>query len=288
MDDSELRKHQQKDIAEHYDERYADSNDTLFALDTRFIERYVPPGGRLIDFGCGTGRHLAHFAAKGHNVTGLDLSKEMLRVCKFKLDSLGLKATLAHGDMAELFLYASSGINMGEPRPPLEGNTHYRAYDVAICAFNSIELVNPRQRDQAIRNARMALKPGGHYIVQTHNRSRWTLTARGRAKLWQNAGAGPYRYLGTTGSGGHKGEPSSMLYIPSEDELRHCLIRAGFEIVEFRYIRPERDGYFLPPEQEAVPNDLCEVTSLDDAGLRAYGFIVAARKPKGDHRCRIS
>jgi SAM-dependent methyltransferase len=47
-----------------------------------WLENLLPPRGeglRLLDLGCGTGHHLARYAARGFDVVGLDGSMEMLR-----------------------------------------------------------------------------------------------------------------------------------------------------------------------------------------------------------------
>lgn len=59
-----------------YDAQMAAS--PLAAADVRFCEVAFPTPGRLIDLGCGTGRLCRHFARKGYECVGVDLSDEML------------------------------------------------------------------------------------------------------------------------------------------------------------------------------------------------------------------
>ena len=42
-------------------------------------ERFVDPG-RLVDLGCGAGRHAIRFARRGFSVTAVDLSRPMLQM----------------------------------------------------------------------------------------------------------------------------------------------------------------------------------------------------------------
>lgn len=46
------------------------------------ILKYLPPEGQILDLGCGTGKPLAeYFIERGHHVTGVDGSEEMIRRC---------------------------------------------------------------------------------------------------------------------------------------------------------------------------------------------------------------
>jgi ubiquinone/menaquinone biosynthesis C-methylase UbiE len=47
-------------------------------LSWRVISQYVPPGGRLIDIGCGTGIDAQHFAQRGYHVLATDWSPQMV------------------------------------------------------------------------------------------------------------------------------------------------------------------------------------------------------------------
>lgn len=48
---------------------------------SEWVQRWThlaPPGGRVLDVACGRGRHLAWFAAKGFDVTGIDRDAQAL------------------------------------------------------------------------------------------------------------------------------------------------------------------------------------------------------------------
>ncbi len=64
------------DMVAGYDTQMAAS--PLAAADIKFCEAWFTPPGRLLDLGCGTGRLCRHFAAKGYECVGVDLSDEML------------------------------------------------------------------------------------------------------------------------------------------------------------------------------------------------------------------
>jgi SAM-dependent methyltransferase len=56
---------------------------------------------RVLDIGCGMGRHTIYLAARGFEVTGTDNAPTAVAGCMRDLDRAGLKATLLELDMAE-------------------------------------------------------------------------------------------------------------------------------------------------------------------------------------------
>ena len=70
-------------IADQYD-AYFRYNE-LFRFDTILLDKLLCRPGALVDFGCGTGRHVAHFSRRGFRVCGIDLSSRMLGISKEKL-----------------------------------------------------------------------------------------------------------------------------------------------------------------------------------------------------------
>lgn len=56
------------------------------------VKEYLPnPEMKIIDVGCGTGRHAINLATKGYkNITGIDLSPSMIRAARAVADCRGL------------------------------------------------------------------------------------------------------------------------------------------------------------------------------------------------------
>jgi SAM-dependent methyltransferase len=68
-------------IGEHYDEAFPHKDGQVTAGEW-LIER-LPPGSRVLDVGCGTGTPTARqLTGAGHEVLGLDISEEMLRLAR--------------------------------------------------------------------------------------------------------------------------------------------------------------------------------------------------------------
>jgi len=75
-----------KGVTEVYDE-IAKPYAKEFSRPSDYIDNflgYVPTNGRILDLGCGPGFDSAYFVSKGFCVTGIDLSKEMLKLAKEK------------------------------------------------------------------------------------------------------------------------------------------------------------------------------------------------------------
>lgn len=58
--------------------------------------------GRLLDIGCGTGELAVRFVQEGFDVTGIDLSDDMLAIAREKADEQKLSIPLYQQDMREL------------------------------------------------------------------------------------------------------------------------------------------------------------------------------------------
>jgi len=56
--------------------------------------------GSILDVGCGTGALTIPLLAKGRNVVGIDVSKDLLIVCAAKCKKKGISPHLIHGDIS--------------------------------------------------------------------------------------------------------------------------------------------------------------------------------------------
>lgn len=82
------------------DEPYTQST----AAEVDFIQQYLGQDNeiKILDVGCGTGRHTLEFARRGYPVTGLDLSEEMLAAAEEKAHQQELNVSFVHGDARRL------------------------------------------------------------------------------------------------------------------------------------------------------------------------------------------
>jgi SAM-dependent methyltransferase len=129
-----------------YDAQMAES--PLARADVEFCERMFAVPGRLLDMGCGTGRLCRHFAAKGYECVGVDLSVEMIETAR-NFATPNVEYRIAN--LVEL-------------------NDH-EDFDHAACLFSTLGMVRGAEnRAKVIANAFRALKPGGRFVLHVHNR----------------------------------------------------------------------------------------------------------------------
>ena len=99
-----------KVFADHYDIR-AESLIQNVGQELEFF-RFVFDGSaktsvhKILDVGCGTGRHYIPLTQEGYEVTGLDLSQNMLHMLKKKAGAAKLEAHIFRKDMREIELWS--------------------------------------------------------------------------------------------------------------------------------------------------------------------------------------
>jgi SAM-dependent methyltransferase len=104
-------------------------------------------GIKILDVGCGTGRHALEFARRGYPVTGLDLSVEMLVAAEEKAHQQSLNVDFVQGDARSL--------------------DYEEIFDaVIILCEGGFSLMETDQMDYRIlQGAARALRPGGRLFL---------------------------------------------------------------------------------------------------------------------------
>ena len=79
-----MEREEVEQILEQYYENY-NENDRLvkdkahkieFLTTTRYIDKYLKEGDKILEVGAGTGRYSIHYAKKGYNVEAVELSQK--------------------------------------------------------------------------------------------------------------------------------------------------------------------------------------------------------------------
>lgn len=223
------------------------SGTRLFDFDTEVLDGLLTPPGKLLDLGCGTGRHVVHFARRDFDVTALDLSPHMLDVCRHKLVRAGLHATLVEHDLCDLDLF--------EPA----------SFDYVLCMFSTLGLIRGRtNRLVVLRQVRRVLKPEGLLVFHVHNRWHNLFDPQGRLWLLQTYLTQPFRgyQVGDKIMETYRLIPRMYLHIFSLGEVRRMVRRAGLTLQDVVYLNTARDG---------------KLTGRHWRSVRANGFLVVAR-----------
>jgi SAM-dependent methyltransferase len=177
-------------------------------------------GARIIDLGCGAGRHAAALASLGQRVVGLDLSNELLERARARPER---RPDLVRGDLRHLPFRA--------------------AFDLALSLFTSFGYFDDTGNEHALREMARVLVPGGRLVIDHIHAAHLR-----RALVPEDTREGPGyrirqrreivdgRVRKTIVVRRDTGEPITLhedvrLYDP--DEMRALLKRAGLSRVSF-------------------------------------------------------
>jgi len=122
-------------IATKYSQTFDNNTKDRKALN-KFLKT-LKKKSKILDLGCGTGRFANYYAKRGHNVIGIDFSKEMIRIGKRKYKNL----KLIHKDMLKI-------------------KYKKETFD-AICITYSLFHVTKNNAKKVIKNSYNWLKPNG-------------------------------------------------------------------------------------------------------------------------------
>lgn len=81
-----------------------------FLTNTRYIERYLRPGARILDVGAGAGEYSLYFARKGYDVCALELAENNLAAFRRKLTPED-RIDLTQGNAVDLSRYADASFD---------------------------------------------------------------------------------------------------------------------------------------------------------------------------------
>jgi len=140
--------------APHYMDN-AFTKNTLKEVEFIIEELMLPAGSRILDIGCGAGRHSIELSRRGYKMTGVDISIGMLNEVRRSAARMGVNIDLIHADAVEF--------------------KAEKEFDAAICicegAFGLLGSEDdPYQHDLYIlRNINEALKSDGMLILTALN-----------------------------------------------------------------------------------------------------------------------
>jgi len=113
-----------------------------FLTTTRYIDKYLKPGMRLLDIGAGAGEYSLHYARQGYEVCSLELSPANITAFEKKITP-ELNLELRQGTALDLSAYADA------------------SFDVVLLMGPLYHLHSAEDRQNAIAEAKRVCKPMG-------------------------------------------------------------------------------------------------------------------------------
>lgn len=113
----------------------------------KFIKKYSPKSKKILSLGCGTCSYEIILSRSGYEITGIDLSKEMLQIASEKIKK-------AHLD-SKIKLFQKNVQNF-----------HFEdKYDVALAMFNIVGYqIKNKEFESMLKNVNDSLKPNGIFL----------------------------------------------------------------------------------------------------------------------------
>lgn len=115
--------------------------------DIDFVERQLglSPGSRVVDVPCGSGRHSLALTARGHVVTGTDISTEAIAHARQAAADAGVDIDLTVADMRDI--------------------PHGKTFDAAICMGNSLGYLEIDGVREFLARVAAAVPAGGGMVI---------------------------------------------------------------------------------------------------------------------------
>ena len=112
------------------------------------------PSKRILDIGCGAGRHLLSLAKRGYQVSGIDLRPEMI--------------DYVHAEAAKAHLLVEASVD------DLRRLSITGAYDAALCVMDTFRFLLTNEEITAhLQAVAQRLAPGGLYLVDFWVPTQW-------------------------------------------------------------------------------------------------------------------
>ena len=212
-------------IACEYDSYYKNNN--LFTTDCEFIHDHFTAPAKILDLGCGTGRHLLFLESMNFNTFGIDLSRYFLNECKKKLNSFGYQQSkLIQGDILHL---------------PLNKNA---TFDGILIMFSVLGLImGTENRINFLKSLKPHLNRDGKIIIHVHNYNFRFSTLMKKLKILKTAISHPeLKEKGDNIVKNYRNLQNLYIHSFTLKELNHLFARSGYIINNLMGLNPQRDG----------------------------------------------
>lgn len=127
-----------------------------FETTMHFLEKYLPPGGLVLDAGCGPGRYSIELAQRGYQVVMLDLTPANLEFARRQVRRAKVKDNIkgiVEGSIVDLSQFADN------------------SFDAVTCLGGPLShVLDSQKRDQAVRELVRVAKRGAPLFVSVMSR----------------------------------------------------------------------------------------------------------------------
>lgn len=150
----------------HLDDRSDDASRPLKQIEAEvaWIHGLVPHPGKLLDLGCGVGRHALLLAERGWAVTGIDIAEPSLEYARQEAEDAGLGARFIQGDITT------------DPLPP--------GQDLILIAYGTLGTLSPAQARRLVSRCRGALAPQGLLVFDAFRKPWWDKQKAAGGQSW--------------------------------------------------------------------------------------------------------
>ena len=128
-----------------YEDSRLERHQLEYDLTWRYMTRYLPPTGSILEIGAGTGRYTLALCKRGYSVTAVDLSAALLEQCKLQIEASGLQKQVQYivADARDLHAVPTT------------------SFDAVLIMGPLYHLVFEEDRREALRQAVDRLRNGG-------------------------------------------------------------------------------------------------------------------------------
>jgi len=266
------------DIADFYDCSVEEEDSRLerhqleYDLTWRYLTRYLPPSGSVLEVGAATGRYTLALCRRGYSVTAIDLSAALLERCRRRLaaERLHGQARLVVADARDLHAVPDT------------------AFDAVLLMGPLYHLVDEEDRRQAVCEATARLRSGGVLFSAFLSRLGVLGDLMMRAPDWIER-ADEVRSLLATGrrpddapKGGFRG------YFARVSEIRELHERLGIQTVVLAGVEPaisaddESYNKLQAPHRDLWLDLLFEVSSDETTVGASRHLLYVGRKGDGE------
>ncbi len=117
-----------------------------FLTTTRYIDKYIKAGDRILEVGCGTGAYTLHYARRGFEVDAVELIQKNLEILRQKLQPSD-HVRVVQGNALDLSGYADN------------------SFDITLVLGPMYHLFSTEEKLQCLREAQRVTKSGGTMFV---------------------------------------------------------------------------------------------------------------------------